>query len=492
VVNSYNSGTITNRLGTVSLFLQNPEGLLRAAGEYTVGRQPYGSAIGDVNGDGTNEIVVSNEVDNTLQVLSIGAPTAPVVSSPTWPNPAVWVNQPRGSFVVTVPPDMDGIAGYYYTIDRTAEATPNLSASFVTAGAAGSRVTIPYDFRTNPEAAAGVSGTWYLHIRAADTGSPSLLSPTTNYRVLIDVTAPSTPVLAPVPTTWMANNYLPVTWSVSSDGFSGLANYLVYQNGSVVATLNPSTTGYTVAGLNQGANSIGVAAVDNAGNRSPISSRTVYVDSIAPVVNITTPPWVGVTYGGRPTFAATVTDGAGVTRVQFLVDGVLKATDTVAPYSATLNLTSLANGTHTLTVRGFDHLNSTSASRTFILNKTPPTVSSVSVAPNPFYPRLVDGYKDYSIVNFRLSKGATVSLTVTNRGGTVLRTSSAYMAGGSRRIAWNGRTTKGAVVGEGTYYMRVTAVDSLGNASSTGLLPTTVRYYVIVRVAANKAKVVPH
>jgi hypothetical protein len=57
---------------------------------------------------------------------------------------------------------------------------------------------------------------------------------------------------------------------------------------------------------------------------------------------------------GTITFNATASDDVGVMRVEFYVDGALKATDTSSPYSATLDSTTLADGTHALIAKAYD------------------------------------------------------------------------------------------------------------------------------------------
>ena len=57
---------------------------------------------------------------------------------------------------------------------------------------------------------------------------------------------------------------------------------------------------------------------------------------------------------GTITFSATASDAVGVTKVEFYVDGVLKATDTTSPYSSTFDSTTLANGSHTLVAKAYD------------------------------------------------------------------------------------------------------------------------------------------
>jgi hypothetical protein len=71
----------------------------------------------------------------------------------------------------------------------------------------------------------------------------------------------------------------------------------------------------------------------------------------------TTPPTVSAAESGSSgsiTLSASASDDTGVSRVDFYVDGTLKATDTTAPYSVNLDSTTLSNGTHSLVAKAYD------------------------------------------------------------------------------------------------------------------------------------------
>ncbi len=79
----------------------------------------------------------------------------------------------------------------------------------------------------------------------------------------------------------------------------------------------------------------------------------------------TTPPTATASVSGNQgsiTLAATASDNIGVTRLEFSIDGVLKATDTSAPYSTAFDSRTLANGSHTLVARAFDAAGNSGAS----------------------------------------------------------------------------------------------------------------------------------
>lgn len=96
----------------------------------------------------------------------------------------------------------------------------------------------------------------------------------------------------------------------------------------------------------------------------------------------TTPPTVSASESGSSgtiTLSATASDNVGVSFVDFYVDGVLKGSDASAPYSMTLDSTTLGDGSHTLTAKAFDAAgnNATSAAVTFTVSNTAPPVERI-------------------------------------------------------------------------------------------------------------------
>jgi hypothetical protein len=85
---------------------------------------------------------------------------------------------------------------------------------------------------------------------------------------------------------------------------------------------------------------------------------------------------------GTITLAATASDNVGVTRVEFYVDGALKGTDTTAAYSMTLDSTTLANGSHTLTAKAYDAAGNVATSSAVAFSVSNTTASTQLIA-NP-------------------------------------------------------------------------------------------------------------
>src|ERR1039457_4989139 len=65
---------VTNNLssgGTVSVLLGNGDGTFQAPRNYNVGTYPYSVAVGDFNGDGKPDLVVTNNTSSTADSVSV-------------------------------------------------------------------------------------------------------------------------------------------------------------------------------------------------------------------------------------------------------------------------------------------------------------------------------------------------------------------------------------------------------------------------------------
>ena len=83
-------------------------------------------------------------------------------------------------------------------------------------------------------------------------------------------------------------------------------------------------------------------------------------DTTPPTTSITSPV-NGATVSGTITVSASASDNVAVTRVEFLLDGVLQATDTAAPYQWSWNTTAVS-GSHALVSKAYDAANNVGTS----------------------------------------------------------------------------------------------------------------------------------
>lgn len=114
-------------------------------------------------------------------------------------------------------------------------------------------------------------------------------------------------------------------------------------------------------------------------------SAPVWVDQGGTAPADTTPPTVNAAVSGSSgsiTLSANASDNVGVSRVEFLVDGVLVGTDSTPAYAMTLDSTTLANGSHTLAAKAFDAAgnSTTSAAVAFSIGNTAADTVAPTVA----------------------------------------------------------------------------------------------------------------
>ena len=99
-------------------------------------------------------------------------------------------------------------------------------------------------------------------------------------------------------------------------------------------------------------------------------------DTTAPVASITSPA-NGATVSGTVEVAATATDAVGVTKVEFLLDGALQATDTTPPYTWTWATPASADGGHSLVAKAYDAAGNVGTSSTVGVTVSNATGTSV-------------------------------------------------------------------------------------------------------------------
>jgi len=136
---------------------------------------------------------------------------------------------------------------------------------------------------------------------------------------------------------------------------------------------------YNIAKCSGAVASNDLSCPDDSGRQTP----NMQLDSAPPVVTITAPANNAVLVGSSITISANVTDRFGISSVQFAADGAVFATDTAAPYTATLNSNLLQDGqTHTITVYG---INVASVVGSATINVTANNNGGAPLAPKTYY-----------------------------------------------------------------------------------------------------------
>jgi hypothetical protein len=167
-----------------------------------------------------------------------------------------------------------------------------------------------------------------------------------------------------------------------------------------------------------------------------------WVDTTDPTVSVS-PGSVKV--GKVLNASAAASDNAGVAKVEFWLDGALKATDTTAPYGASIAMDGMAQGsTHTLKARAYDTSNRIADSSTSTV--TVDKVVNLTLGSVPAY-----------------TSAATVPLTIGTDADASLKCS---LNGGAASACAGSFSPVGAASPDGSYSYGVTATDDVGNVAS--------------------------
>jgi flagellar hook assembly protein FlgD len=240
----------------------------------------------------------------------------------------------------------------------------------------------------------------------------------------------------------------PVTLTLSAtDALSGVKSISYRLDGGATKTY---TGKVSVSG--DGSRTFQYRATDKAGVKEPWHSKTLRIDLKGPSIPVAMSGKAGATAGtwrGPVTLDPTPADsGSGVAGVVARVDG--------GPAGAVpaAGVTVDGDGTHTVAT----------VKRTFLIDTVAPVVDlpdaaapPVTVTPNG------DGRSESVTIPFGVSEASTVTATITDASGTLVRKLVIVGANGAGVLAWDGRTASGAAVPDGRYTVTVTGRDPAGN-----------------------------
>jgi len=152
---------------------------------------------------------------------------------------------------------------------------------------------------------------------------------------------------------------------------SDLEGYKVYYttesssfDGTTPMFVSKDTTKATVSGLDPGKSyKFAVTAYNSSELESSYSNIVLVAEQSPPVVAITSPS-NAQSVSNSVNVSVDVSDNAGVTKVEYYVDGLLKSTETDSPFGYSWDTSQLAYGSHTIMARAYDAAgNSSDSSR---------------------------------------------------------------------------------------------------------------------------------
>jgi hypothetical protein len=203
-----------------------------------------------------------------------------------------------------------------------------------------------------------------------------------------DTTPPSVSISSPAAGVTVSGT---TTISASASDNVGVTRVEFLVDGVLLSsdTSSPYSASWNTTSATNASHSLTARAFDAANNQTASAAVSVTVsnaappppDTTAPSVSITSPAG-GATLSGTTTISASASDNVAVTRVEFLVDGVLLSSDTTSPYSVSWNTTTATNAAHSLTARAFDAANNqtTSGAVSVTVSNTAPAPATLTVS----------------------------------------------------------------------------------------------------------------
>jgi hypothetical protein len=222
------------------------------------------------------------------------------------------------------------------------------------------------------------NGSHTLQAKAYDTANNTATSTTVTVTVNnSDATAPNITAFTATPTSVTAGGTVALA-ATATDNVA--VTKVEFYDGTTLLnsdTTSPYSYNWVTTGVSAGAHSVTAKAYDAANNTKTSSIVTVTVsaaaDTTAPTVSVTAPTnGTSVAVGTAVNITATASDNVGVAKVEFLVDGALKSTDTSSPYAYSWATTGVAAGTHTIVAKAYDAANNSTSSTTVSITLTSP------------------------------------------------------------------------------------------------------------------------
>jgi hypothetical protein len=193
---------------------------------------------------------------------------------------------------------------------------------------------------------------------------------------VLDTVAPSITITSPSSGALLASSSVIMQWSARDSG-TAIANYLVKLDNGSWTTVSASSNGYTFSAVADGAHTLYVRVIDNAGNMAD-ASISVVVDTTASIVTIASPSSGSMIASSSVTVTWRGSDsGSGIANYLVNLDG--GSWTTLSSTTSSYTFSGLAQGTHAVTVRAVDKAGNTKdASVSFVVDTVAPSITITS------------------------------------------------------------------------------------------------------------------
>ena len=240
------------------------------------------------------------------------------------------------------------------TVLISASATDNVGVDKVELlvdGVLHSTVTAePYQFSLDTKTL--LPGAYSITAKAYDAAG-NIGTTTISLNVVSELTPPT--VSCSVPVTGSASGSVTVSCSAADDvAVTRVEFYINNVMGAAVNTI-PYQYAWDTTSIPNGQYTIAAKAFDAAGNVGVSADNivTVFNDTSAPTVSIVLPA-NNDTLSGTVSISASASDNVGISKVEFYLDGILKATSNGDYYGYLLDTLTIADGTHSIAAKAYD------------------------------------------------------------------------------------------------------------------------------------------
>ena len=242
-----------------------------------------------------------------------------------------------------------------------------------------------------------MTGGYYpVEITATDTAGNTVTKTATDTTLgaslqlkVKETTPPVISLTAPTSGAHLGSATPAITWTVM-DADSGVKESSIsikIDNGAAITTgitktavSNGYNCSYTPTSLADGSHTIYLNASDNDGNAATQLTSTFTVDTIPPVLTVSAPADKSVTNNATCTVTGSTNDDL-TTLASVTVNGNTVTVGNNGTFTTTVTLTA---GSNTITVISTDATGkTTTVTRTVTLDQTPPSITAVSISPNP-------------------------------------------------------------------------------------------------------------
>lgn len=209
--------------------------------------------------------------------------------------------------------------------------------------------------------------------------------------------APVITILSPSGGAYVTNSKQPVVFTITDEaGGSGvdLSTLVVKLDGTAVAASTLASTavtnGYSVtytpaSAMGDGSHTVMVECSDHDGNAATAKSTTFTVDTVPPVLNVTSPTDGLITAAAALNISGVTNDAtSSPVTVTVRLNGVDQGAVSIGGNGSFTKAVTLASGSNTIVVTATDAAGkSSSVTRAVTLDTSVPVVQSASITPNP-------------------------------------------------------------------------------------------------------------